>query len=146
MICRRATIADCPMLAELNYQLIRDEGHRNAMTVSDLRQRLRAWLSGEYVGIIFEDGGNVVAYALYREDVTEVYLRQIFVVRQRRRQGIGRRAFETLRMDIWPKDKRLTVEVLVRNEAAVAFWRAMGYQDYSLMLEIMPATGQQQAG
>ena len=26
---RRATDADAPLLAELNHQLIRDEGHRN---------------------------------------------------------------------------------------------------------------------
>jgi hypothetical protein len=30
------------------------------------------------------------------------------------------------------------VEVLVQNAAAVAFWRAMGYKDHSLKLEILP--------
>jgi ribosomal protein S18 acetylase RimI-like enzyme len=45
---------------------------------------------------------------------------------------------EILRSKIWPKNKRLTVEVLVQNEAAVAFWRAVGYKDYSLTLEILP--------
>jgi ribosomal protein S18 acetylase RimI-like enzyme len=43
-----------------------------------------------------------------------------------------------LRSEIWPKTKRLTVEVLVANTAAVAFWRAVGYHDYSLKLEILP--------
>jgi hypothetical protein len=33
MTYRRATTNDCPRLAELNHQLIRDEGHRNRMTV-----------------------------------------------------------------------------------------------------------------
>jgi len=55
-----------------------------------------------------------------------------------RRQGIGREAMETLRSKIWPKGKRLTVDVLVENTAAVAFWRAAGYKDYSLTLEILP--------
>jgi ribosomal protein S18 acetylase RimI-like enzyme len=46
---------------------------------------------------------------------------------------------ELLRSKIWPKHKRLTVEVLFQNEAAIAFWRSAGYKDYSLTLEILPA-------
>src|SRR5579862_6003722 len=134
----RATVDDCPHLAELNHQLIRDEGHRNKMTVPELEQRMRGWLQSDYSAIIFEEGGELVAYALYREQPEELYLRQLFVVQKRRRQGIGRAAMEILRAQIWPKNKRLTVEVLVRNNAAVTFWRAVGYQDYSLMLEILP--------
>ena len=42
------------------------------------------------------------------------------------------------RLHLWPKTKRLTVEVLTQNQSTVAFWRAMGYRDYSLALEIMP--------
>lgn len=108
------------------------------MTVPELEQRMRGWLQAEYNAIIFEEGGELVAYALYREQPEELYLRQLFVVRNRRRQGIGRAAMEILRAQIWPKNKRLTVEVLVKNTAALAFWRTVGYQDYSLMLEILP--------
>jgi ribosomal protein S18 acetylase RimI-like enzyme len=134
---RRATLDDCAPLAELNHQLIRDEGHRNKMTVPELEQRMRGWLQSEYTAIIFEDHGEVVAYALYRQEPEELYLRQLFVARNRRRQGIGRAAMEILRTQIWPKNKRLTVSVLVQNTAAVAFWRAVGYEDYSLTLEIL---------
>ena len=135
---RRATLKDCAALAELNHQLIRDEGHRNSMTVPELEQRMKGWLTAEYAAVLFEKDGEVVAHALYREQPEEIYLRQLFVMRNRRRQGLGRRAMEILRTQIWPKHKRLTVEVLVQNEAAVAFWRAMGYRDYSLALEILP--------
>jgi len=38
----------------------------------------------------------------------------------------------------WPRQKRSTVSVLIRNVAGGAFWRAMGYADYELALEIMP--------
>src|SRR5262249_13954222 len=123
---RRATSEDCPRLAELNHELIRDEGHRNKMTALELEQRMRGWLQADYTAIIFEEGGELIAYALFREQPEEVYLRQLFVVRNRRRQGIGRAAMEILRKQIWQKDKRLTVEVLVHNMAAVAFWRAVG--------------------
>ena len=135
---RRATRDDCARLAELNHQLIRDEGHRNPMTVPELEQRMKGWLASGYTAMIFEDGGEVVAYVLYREQPEEIYLRQLFVMRDRRRQGIGRKAVEILRTKIWPKHKRLTVEVLVHNTAAIAFWRAMGYQDYCLTMEILP--------
>ena len=138
MTHRRATAEDCPLLAKLNHQLIRDEGHRNRMTVPELEGRMKDWLAKEYVAIVFEDAGEVVAYALYREQQEEIYLRQLFVVRRRRRQGIGRRALHILRSEIWPKTKRLTVDVLVQNEQAIAFWRAVGYRDYCLTLEIMP--------
>jgi GNAT superfamily N-acetyltransferase len=139
MTFRAATLNDCPGLAELNSQLIRDEGHRNPMAVPELEQRMRDWLSGEYRAVIYEDGSEVVAYALFREQQEEIYLRQLFVVRHRRSQGIGRRVVEILRSQIWPKTKRLTVEVLVSNKRAVNFWRSVGYADYALALEILPA-------
>jgi predicted acetyltransferase len=124
---RQATLSDCALLADLNYQLICDEGHRNRMSVPQLEERMREWLASEYVAIIFEDNKETVAYAVYREQPEEIYLRQLFVVRSRRRQGIGRKAIEMLRSQIWPTGKRLTVDVLVQNTAAVAFWRAVGY-------------------
>lgn len=135
---RRAAANDCALLAELNHQLIRDEGHRNPMTVPELEERMKGWLASDYAAVIFEDGGELVAYALFREEPKEIYFRQLFIVRHRRRRGIGREAVEILRSQIWPKNKRLTVEVLVQNSAAIAFWRAAGYKDYCLTLEIMP--------
>jgi len=138
MTFRHATLDDCPLLSGLNHQLIRDEGHRNQMTVLELEQRMRGWLSGEYRAVIFEDAGDVVAYGLYREQLELIYLRQLFVVRHRRRQGLGRQAVEILRSQVWPKDKRLTVDVLVANQSGVAFWRSVGYTDYALSLEILP--------
>jgi ribosomal protein S18 acetylase RimI-like enzyme len=152
---RLATAADCPLLAELNHQLIRDEGHRNRMTVAQLEQRIRGWLAGEYVAVLFEEARQagdvsppslcdaadetreVVAYGLFRETADEITLRQFYVVPDRRRSGIGRTAINVFRKEIWPLGKRLTVEVLVQNTAAVAFWRDVGYRDYSLTLEIM---------
>ena len=138
LIWRPATNADLDLLAEWNHQLIEDEGHRNPMTVQQLAERMKGWLQGEYRAVIFEGENESVAYALYRTEESLIYLRQLFVRRDRRREGIGRAAMTLLRNEIWPRDRRLTVEVLCANQAAVAFWRGVGYQDYSLMLEIMP--------
>ena len=139
MTYREANQADFPLLGLLNHQLIRDEGHRNPMNVAELTARMRRWVkSGDYTARLFEENGEVVAYALYREFAEEIYLRHLFVVRGRRRQAIGRRVMRLLREEIWPRGRRLTVEVLYANTAGVAFWKAMGYQEYSLCLEIMP--------
>lgn len=138
MTFRPATQDDCPRLAEFNHQLIRDEGHRNRMTVAELERRMRGWLADGYRAVLFEEARGEVAYALFRERPAEVYLRQLFVVRHRRGQGIGRRVVEILRSQVWPKTKRLTVDVLVSNQRGVAFWRQVGYTDYCLSLEILP--------
>ena len=131
---RMATKRDSRLLAELNHQLIADEGHRNPMSVPQLEARMRQWLEEGYEAAIFEKDGETAAYALYLVQSEEVYLRHFFVVRPRRRQGIGREAMGLLRARLWPAARRLTVTVLVHNTEAVRFWRAMGYQDYCLTL------------
>ena len=138
MTFRLATLDDCALLARLNHQLIQDEGHRNRMTVAQLEERMHGWLKGEYRAVIYQDNGEVAGYALFREKAEEIYLRQLFIVRHRRGQGLGRQAVQILRSEIWPATKRLTVDVLVKNERALAFWRAVGYSDYCLTLEILP--------
>lgn len=135
---RFATDEDLHLLAEWNHQLIQDECHRNPMNVPELRERMRGWLHGDYRAVVFTKSAEPVAYALYREGATEIYLRQLFVRRDRRRGGIGRAAMDVLHKEVWPGDKRLTVEVLTANKPAVAFWRAVGYKDYCLTLEILP--------
>ncbi len=136
---RPATVDDCQLLGELNHQLIRAEGHRNPMTVPELVGRMRGWLQNEYAARLFEEEGEIVAYALYRLQPSEIYLRQLFVVPHRRRQGFGRQAMKTLIEEIWPRNIRLTVDVLTANPAALDFWRRIGYRDYCLTLEIMPS-------
>src|SRR5260221_14254945 len=115
---RFAEPADCCLLAQMNQQLILDEGHRNRMNVEELEDRTRDWLAEDYRAVLFSDGAEVVAYALYRELEYEIYLRQLFVVCEKRRQGIGRRAMQILRSKLWPTTKRLTVEVLAANQNA----------------------------
>ena len=64
---RLATEQDLDLLAEWNHQLIRDEGHRNQMTVPKLRERMKGWLAGEYKAVVFLGDNGPVAYGLYRE-------------------------------------------------------------------------------
>jgi len=135
---RFGTESDLDFLAEWNYQLISDEGHRNSMSMCQLRERMNGWVESEYKVVIFSNASGPVSYTLYRENDQNIYLRQLFVKRECRRQGIGREAIGILREQIWPPDKRLTTEVLTANAPAIAFWRSVGYSDYCLTLEIIP--------
>jgi len=135
---RYADQIDAVFLAEWNHRLIREEGHRNRMTVPELADRMRGWLQGEYKAVIFSSEVAAVGYAVFREETEIVYLRQFFIDPESRRRGYGRSGFEILRDAVWPKDKRLVVEVLCHNPSGIAFWRAMGYTEYCLTLEIMP--------
>jgi ribosomal protein S18 acetylase RimI-like enzyme len=140
LIYRHATLVDAEVLGQLNHQLIRDEGHRNPMSVAELTERMRNWLAHEgYEALLGFDGDAVVAYVLWRDQPDSVYLRQIYVQREYRRLGAARHLMLTL-FQRWP-DKRLTVDVLAGNARALAFWRRMGYQDYAVMLERLPLSG-----
>jgi len=137
---RYAKLEDVPILARMNRQLAEDELHRNRHKSEEwFKERMVLFLEGDYKAILFEKDGSLVAYALYRnhpEHSDTIYLRQIFVDRACRRQGIGREVLEILMKDIWPRKKRLTVEVLSCNEAAISFYRSVGFKEYCLELEI----------
>jgi GNAT superfamily N-acetyltransferase len=131
---RRPTAADVALLPAMNRQLIADGGHRNAMTLTGLEARMRAWPGGEYVATLFARNGRAVAYALWHEEPDWVYLRQFFVDCAARRMVIGRNAMRFMTDEVWPKGKRVRVGVLIGNEAGMAFWREVGFRDYCLTL------------
>ncbi len=132
---RSCTSVDAPLLAPLNLQLIRDEGHRNPMDVAQLAERMAGWLQAEYEVVLFEDDDGAAGYALFRREAGMVSLRQLFVVAPRRRQGVAREALDWLWQNAWSDATALRVEVLIANPAAQAFWRAVGFIDYGLIME-----------
>jgi ribosomal protein S18 acetylase RimI-like enzyme len=141
---REATPEDLPLLAELNRQLIQDQRSPNPMSITELEERMRGWLLAEYRAVVFEIASQPVAYALFRPaEGGGVHLRQFFVARSVRRQGVGRRAFEAFRARFVPADAALYLEVLVQNLPGLAFWRALGFQEHALSLRLPPsgATG-----
>lgn len=132
---REARVDDLQRLAAWNAALIRDERHDDALTPAELRERLREWLASEYRACVFEADGEPVGYALYRELSDATHLRHFFIVPAFRRNGIGRRAFERLRTEVFPHGKRVLVEVLTWNDAGIAFWKAIGFGERYLGLQ-----------
>ncbi len=137
MIFRKAGFDDLDLLTEWNHQLIADEGHRNPMGITELKNRMKKWISGDYESVIFSDEEDL-AYVLFKENESEIYLRQFFVKRDQRRKGIGKKAMGILFDQIWPANKRLTVDVLIKNKTGIAFWKSIGYREYCLSLEKLP--------
>ncbi|MCX7171399.1 MAG: GNAT family N-acetyltransferase [Proteobacteria bacterium] len=134
---RFAKPEDAELLAPLNAQLIRDEGHSNSMTVAQLVERMSGWLrGGEYETVLFEDTGIVKGYALFRQEAEHVYLRQLFVRPEFRRHGIGRDAISWLWHNAWQGAPRLRIDVLVGNRDGQAFWRSIGFREYCLTMEM----------
>ncbi len=137
---RFATPEYAGLIATLNQQLIRDEGHRNPMDLWQLTERMTEWLRGDYQAILFEDGKHTIGYALFRREPEFVYLRQLFVVPNRRRQGVARDALNWLWQNAWASAPRLRIEVLVDNDTGRAFWRSVGFQEYAITMEARPPT------
>ena len=133
---RDATTADVPVLSRMNQQLIEDEGHRNPMNLVELETRMRSMLDADHMATLFESRGRVIAYALWREEPEWVYLRQFFVARDRRRRGVGRQAIRVLAGQVWPANTGVRVNVLIGNLPALEFWRAVGFTDYLITLEM----------
>jgi GNAT superfamily N-acetyltransferase len=135
---RFAKSEDAEIMAALNAQLIRDEGHRNSMTIPQLVQRMVGWLQGDYEGVVVEECGAIVGYALFRRESDDVYLRQLFVRTENRRQGIGRRTIQWLVDNAWQAAPRIRIDVLVGNDAGRAFWGSVGFREYCLTMEMEP--------
>lgn len=132
---RIAHAEDAVELASLNLRLIQDEGHRNAMSVGQLEDRMRGWLASGYEAVLIEDGAAVVGYALFRREPEHVYLRQFFVLPTCRRQGVGRAALRWLWAHAWQGADRLRLDVLVDNRRARDFWHSVGFREYCVTME-----------
>ncbi len=132
---RSATLADVHVLAELNEQLLEDEQSRWRYTRQQLKARMADFLQGEYKAILFEYGGQILAYALYRYDNPDtIFLRHFLVRREHRRQGVGRECIRLLLSEVLPHIN-VALDVLIPNERARAFWEAVGFKPYALKME-----------
>ncbi len=133
-----ATEADIPQLAELNRQLMEDEAHPYMLDPETLRARMTRWVAGEYRVLVFRNGARICGYAAWCTEERGTYLRHFFICRGQRRRGLGRAIVERLRREHFPKDQPLQLEAAVWNTGAIAFWRAVGFKDFGLTLEMKP--------
>lgn len=140
-----ASLQDSALLANMNRQLIEDEGSRNPMSLQELEQRMLSWLSSpEWRVVLIEVDGEPAGYCLYTQRVDayfpqrpEIYVRHFFVSRHCRRQGIGTAAFRSLMKAYFPPDARLVLDVLVTNQGGLRFWQSLGFEPCCMTLELV---------
>ena len=123
----RAELTDAETLAELNKRLIEDERHPDSMNIAQLIERMREWLTTDYICYVAKDNGHIVAYCLYRDDGGYYYMRQLYVDRVHRRKGIATQLLDWLYENVWT-DKKVRLDVLAHNEDAVAFYKRYGFR------------------
>ena len=123
----RAELADAEILAELNQHLIKDEQHPNPMKIVHLTQRMKEWLTTDYICYMVKQNGCIAAYCLYRDDGVHYYMRQLYVDRSHRRKGIATQLLDWLYENVWT-DKKVRLDVLAHNEDAVAFYKRYGFR------------------
>ncbi len=140
---RPARAGERDRIAAWNLQLIRDEGNGSDPSLAEIDGRLREWLAADYRASVFEVGGVPFGYAIHRELADCTHLRHFFVEAAFRRRGLGRQAFACLRRDVFPADRRILVEALVANSAAIAFWESVGFVQRYVGLQIAPAAQRQ---
>ena len=129
-------------VAQMNIHLQQDEGS-NVLTHAEALARLTLWLAGTYRCVVFTQSSEVVGYALFRpmDPNTEghpggVYVRPFFIVPKLRGRGWGWRAFELMLSDVLPSGCYVVLEALATNPAGQAFWRALGFTEYSIRYKL----------
>lgn len=133
----RAGRAEAELLATLNFQLDEDEPHPYPLPRPALAERMARWIeTGEYEVLLFRRGDRVIGYAAWRAEDRGAYLRHFFICRDQRRQGWGRAAMKLLRRDVFPKDRPVQIEAAIGNTGGIAFWRAIGFADFGLSMEL----------
>lgn len=133
----KAKSTDVDLLTRLNRQLDEDEPHPYPLPLSALTERMARWINtGDYEVLLFRAGDQLIGYAAWRADEFGTDLRHLFICRDRRRQGWGRAAMQRLCRDVFPKDRPVNIDAVVGNESGIAFWRAIGFQDFSIGMEL----------
>ena len=123
----KCTVSDVSLLAEMNKRLIEDERSSNTMSLDELKDRMSGFINGEYDAFFFKEDEAVVGYALVRQTVSPLYLRQFYIEREYRRRHLGKEAFEIL-LDFL-KVNSIDIDVLPWNEGGRKFWKRMGFSE-----------------
>jgi GNAT superfamily N-acetyltransferase len=133
---RIAAQNDAAWLAQMNQKLIRDEKHRNEMTLKELEQRMSGFLHGRYQAVIVSVRGEDAGYGLYIKEDDYFYIRQIYVKKEMRRQNIGRSIINWIRNNPARGFKIIRTSVLVWNLDGIEFWKTLGFKDCVITMEL----------
>ncbi len=134
---RRAASSDIDILAEMNKQLIEDEGSKNPMNLGELKQRMYDWLETMYHADFLVVNQELAGYALYHFKSTpydpskqHVHLRQYFIGSKFRKLGLGRSGLDLLKEHRFKDVETIEIDVLASNSIGKNFWERAGFEAY----------------
>jgi len=128
------TETDLDLLALMNKQLIEDEQHDNPMDIEQLEHRMGEFIASDYHAYLFKLDEEVQGYALVNYRSSPIYLRQFFICRAYRRQGIGRAAFDLLLNHL--QIDQIDLEVMSWNTRGYEFWKSLGFVERSVYMRL----------
>ncbi|MEZ5560096.1 MAG: GNAT family N-acetyltransferase [Pseudomonadales bacterium] len=140
---RDADADDYELLVPWNLHLQEDEGSE-PMPLAEIEARMRRWLAADYRVVVFLSAGQRVGYALFRPTDPDlkgpngVYLRQFFIARECRGEGLGHAAWTLLHTEVFPTGHKVVLEALRSNPGARRFWESLGFEAYSTTYELRP--------
>ncbi|SFB61698.1 Ribosomal protein S18 acetylase RimI [Cohnella sp. OV330] len=137
MNIKSATKLDAEIIAELNFQLIQDEGSNNPMNLVQLQDRILDWLgSGWSIDLLLAEE-KIIGYAVYKlqpapfeETELEVYIRQFYIDRNERNKGYGRGGINILKERRFGNVSTMIIDVLETNPEGRRFWEKVGFVPY----------------
>jgi predicted acetyltransferase len=134
---RKATHDDIDSLTEMNKHLIEDEGSRNPMNFAQLKERMMKMLDDIWKILVISQDGEEIGYMVYKvtpdeyfPEKSELYIRQYFVKRNHRSNGIGAEAFNKISSEYFPEEAVWTLDVLEVNPKGRRFWEKVGFKPY----------------
>lgn len=112
----------------------------------NLRNEIASWLEDRNnLILVAEEDGELIGYFRVGAEKAPAYIDRdkigliydVFVLKPYRRQGIAERLFKEARE--WFKKKKvrnIELNVDTRNEAAIKFWKKLGFFEYKLRMRI----------
>ena len=132
MILREMTQADLEAVLRIERTV-----HGHPWTLGNFSDALRS----KYQCKVFESDGVMLGYAVMMLAVDEAELMDIAIDEAHQRQGIGRKLLEAmLSLARHENMRRMVLEVRASNQAAIALYRASGFEQIGLRRDYYPAT------
>ena len=126
MELQKAVIEDCDELVEMNNQLVIDEQFDVILPEDKMIERMKDFIQGSvYDCYLMVHENSHCGYCLVDRTKTPLYLRHLFVKKEHRRKGLGKKTIQML-LEMCKTDS-LDIEVMAWNANAIKFYESIGF-------------------